>query len=551
MDSDLDRAGQDTRSLRSKILRLDVDHPAGGKPYSVPTDNPFVGDKRFAPETWAYGLRNPWRLTFDAASGQLWAAENGQDLWEYARLVQRGANYGWSAFEGSHPFAQDRALGPHPVTFPTLEFSHAEFRSLSGGVVYRGKQFPELAGAYVFGDFGTGRVWAAKHDGAEAGMVARAARYAAARSRRSPPMADGELLITDYGSAVLCGGREWRHLPASSGRRSRPIRRPPFPQKLSETGLFSDVERTRAGAGRAAVTRSMRPAGTMARPRCITSRFQPSGTLEVRPVKSWHAPDETVLAQTLMRDGRRLETRVLVKQQNDWAGYSYVWNAAQTDAELAGEGGAEIEVAGASPWHVPSRAECMMCHSRQANFALTLHEAQLNRGDQLSRWERLGLLRADALGFERDRACRGKAAAAGRERAEPAELRRLRRCCRAIRSTSAVSSAEDDAQASLEDRARSYLGVNCAHCHTMSGGGNSAMDFDWLLPRDEMHAIDERPHHGDFGIPDARVIAPGAAARSVVIPPREHAAARARCRRSARAWQILPACGCSWSGSSR
>ena len=87
--SDLDQVGQDPRTLRSKILRIDVDHPAGGKLYSVPPDNPFVDDARFAPETWAYGLRNPWRLTYDAASGQLWAGENGQDAWEYARLIQR------------------------------------------------------------------------------------------------------------------------------------------------------------------------------------------------------------------------------------------------------------------------------------------------------------------------------------------------------------------------------------------------------------------------------------------------------------------------------
>ena len=197
--------GQDPRSLRAKILRIDVDHPADGKLYAVPRDNPFVGDARFAPETWAYGLRNPWRLTFDAASGQLWSAENGQDLWEYARLVQRGANYGWSVFEGSHRFAEDRAAGPHPVTFPTLEFSHAEFRSLSGGVVYRGKNFPGLTGAYVFGDFGTGRVWAAKHDGSKLEWTRELLDTPLAITHVSADAA-GELLIADYGSPVYGAG---------------------------------------------------------------------------------------------------------------------------------------------------------------------------------------------------------------------------------------------------------------------------------------------------------------------------------------------------------
>ena len=126
--SDLDRVGQDPRTLRSKILRIDVDHPADGKLYSVPPDNPFVNDTRFAPETWAYGLRNPWRLTYDAASGQLWAGENGQDAWEYARLVRRGENYGWSVFEGAHRSQKRARWGRIRSRFRTLEFSHAEFR---------------------------------------------------------------------------------------------------------------------------------------------------------------------------------------------------------------------------------------------------------------------------------------------------------------------------------------------------------------------------------------------------------------------------------------
>jgi glucose/arabinose dehydrogenase len=155
---DVDLAGQNTRLLRSKVLRINVDTPGDAAAYTVPADNPFADDTRFAPETWAYGLRNPWRLTFDAASGQLWAGENGEDQWEYARLIERGANYGWSRYEGGHVFNHEHPLGPHPVSFPTIEHSHAEFRSLSGGVVYQGAKLPELTGAYVYADFGTGRI---------------------------------------------------------------------------------------------------------------------------------------------------------------------------------------------------------------------------------------------------------------------------------------------------------------------------------------------------------------------------------------------------------
>jgi hypothetical protein len=113
-DGDADLAGQNTRLLRSKVLRINVDTPGDVAAYTVPADNPFVDAAGFAPETWAYGLRNPWRLTFDAASGQLWAGENGQDQWEYARLIERGANYGWSRYEGGHEFNHEHPLGPRP-----------------------------------------------------------------------------------------------------------------------------------------------------------------------------------------------------------------------------------------------------------------------------------------------------------------------------------------------------------------------------------------------------------------------------------------------------
>ena len=101
-----------------------------------------MGDKRFVPETWAYGLRNPWRISFDAKTGQLWVGNNGQDLWEQAYLVKKGANYGWSVMEGSHPFYASRKPGPTPITKPTVEHHHSEARSLTGGVVYHGREVP-------------------------------------------------------------------------------------------------------------------------------------------------------------------------------------------------------------------------------------------------------------------------------------------------------------------------------------------------------------------------------------------------------------------------
>src|SRR3954466_4278020 len=125
-DSDANLTGQDLSKLTAKVLRIDVDHPDPGKTYAVPKDNPFVDLKGARPETWAYGLRNPWRLTVDAKTGHIWVGNNGQDLWEQAYLIRKGDNYGWSVVEGSHPFYVNRKAGPTPFTKPTINHPHSE-----------------------------------------------------------------------------------------------------------------------------------------------------------------------------------------------------------------------------------------------------------------------------------------------------------------------------------------------------------------------------------------------------------------------------------------
>ena len=144
---------------------IDVDHADPGRAYSVPKDNPFAGVAGVRPETWAYGLRNPWRMTVDEKTGHLWVGNNGQDLWETAYLIQKGANYGWSVVEGSHPFYPSRKAGPTPFSPPTVEHHHSESRSLTGGIVYYGSRHAELRGAYLYGDYSTGKVWGVRHDG--------------------------------------------------------------------------------------------------------------------------------------------------------------------------------------------------------------------------------------------------------------------------------------------------------------------------------------------------------------------------------------------------
>jgi len=144
--------GQNTTSLLGKILRLDVNN---GTPYSIPVDNPFGS------EVWAYGLRNPWRISFDRVTGDLWIGDVGQGQWEEVDYLpsswEGGANFGWSVMEGSHAYDSEPQSG---MLLPAMEYSHAEGGcSITGGYVYRGA-FPEWNGVYIYGDYCSGKVWA-------------------------------------------------------------------------------------------------------------------------------------------------------------------------------------------------------------------------------------------------------------------------------------------------------------------------------------------------------------------------------------------------------
>jgi glucose/arabinose dehydrogenase len=156
--------GQNLNTLLAKILRIDVDRKEDGKPYAIPKDNPFFGRENAKPETWAYGLRNVWRMAFDRKTGKLWAADVGQNLYEEVDIIEKGGNYGWKLREGFHPFSP-KGVGPRKdLIEPIWEYHHSIGLSITGGHVYRGKKLPELDGAYIYGDYVSGRIWALRYD---------------------------------------------------------------------------------------------------------------------------------------------------------------------------------------------------------------------------------------------------------------------------------------------------------------------------------------------------------------------------------------------------
>jgi glucose/arabinose dehydrogenase len=156
--------GQNLQSLLGKILRIDVDHKEGRKDYAIPSDNPFAGDKMMRGEIWAYGIRNIWRMSFDRKTGTCWAGDVGQNLWEEVDIIKKGGNYGWNLREGTHAFLPPGNDIKANFIEPVIEYHHDVGKSVTGGNVYRGREVPELDGAYLYADFVTGQVWALWYD---------------------------------------------------------------------------------------------------------------------------------------------------------------------------------------------------------------------------------------------------------------------------------------------------------------------------------------------------------------------------------------------------
>jgi glucose/arabinose dehydrogenase len=200
--------GQDKTTLLGKVLRIDVRAPttADGRAYAIPADNPFLQEAGARGEIWCYGMRNPWRITFDRATGDLWCGDVGQDEIEEVDRLVKGGNYGWSLMEGSAVFKKHLPRPPDLIP-PIAEYRHSVGQSVTGGYVYRGKAMTALVGAYVYCDFVTAHLWCVREDREHGKHAVREIGRTPIQPSSFAEEPDGELLLTCF------DGRIYRLVP--------------------------------------------------------------------------------------------------------------------------------------------------------------------------------------------------------------------------------------------------------------------------------------------------------------------------------------------------
>ena len=203
--------GQKLSTLLGKILRLDVQGAGSGEQYAIPPDNPFVGQSGARGEIWAYGLRNPWRFSFDRVTGDLYIGDVGQGAWEEVDVASaasgrgRGVNYGWKVMEGAHCYGAP-ACNTAGLTLPAVEYEHSEGCSVSGGYVYRGAAVADLAGIYFYADYCEGWIRSFRYSG---GNAVDRRDWSSVLDAGGPISSFGEDGVGEM-YVVMHGGRVWR-----------------------------------------------------------------------------------------------------------------------------------------------------------------------------------------------------------------------------------------------------------------------------------------------------------------------------------------------------
>ena len=473
--------GQNTNNLLGKILRINVDSTSAGRNYAIPADNPFAVSGG-APEIWAYGLRNPWRFGFDKETHELWVGDVGQSAWEEVNLVTRGGNYGWGDMEGDSCYSERPNCSTANKIKPLLSISHnTGVCSVIGGYVYRGAQYPAAYGKYFFTDYCVNTMQS----------ITRTPSGSVSVSNHGTVPVDIVSFAQDNQGELYAIGQ--------SGAGSQIV-------KMQATGgdLQPGVMATNLSAtGCVSATDAKLPATAMIPYSVISPLWSdaaekerylavPDNTkIELTSTGDFLFPVGSVLMKHFKLNGRFIETRLFAHGELGWQGFSYEWRDDQTDAILLSD--TKEKLVEGVHWPYPSRGQCLTCHTQVANFSLGVETAQLNSVLRYSSTN-INAQQLDTL------AHLGLFASAITENQKVQKLFPL-----------------GDANATLEQRARSYLHSNCGNCHSPNGPTPVTLDLRYNTALSATQTCNLQPAAGDLGISNARIIAPGEPARSVLL----------------------------------
>ncbi|PYI88372.1 MAG: hypothetical protein DME26_03710 [Verrucomicrobia bacterium] len=510
----------------SSILRLDVDspfrptsllphaHPAntneagGAINYRIPPDNPFVDATSFngvsvnpnnvRTEFYAVGLRNPWRFSFDPATGMLYCGDVGQDLWEEVDIIVKGGNYGWAYRDGTNagPRSASAPAG-FSARIPIQTYRHGsatnQGNSVTGGVVYRGDNLPQLKGAYVFGDYLSGHIWALRYDGTNTVPFVRLTSLLSVAAFGVDPR-NGDVLLADQGQDRI----KRLIYTTTSGTQ--------LPPTLADTGAFVDPSSLTPNPGivhydlnvpfwsdNANKTRWFSVPDTNA-----TIGFSVQGNWSLPVGTIWIKHFELELTNGLRESARRLETRFIVRNANGVYGATYRWGDSSSNATLVSEAGLDEAFAvydggtiRTQIWHYPSRTECLQCHTVAGGLAVGFNTAQLNRDvdyggtveNQIAALTRAGYFSSGSIG--------------------------------SLYTLPALAHPTNTAY-SRDYRVHSYLAANCSQCHQLGVTAFGQWDGRLSTPLATAGIINGALNN-NYGDPNNRVIKPGSLTNSIIL----------------------------------
>ncbi|WP_144393460.1 PQQ-dependent sugar dehydrogenase [Pleionea sediminis] len=470
---------QDLSTLHGTIIRISVTESG----YDIPESNPLNTGQEVCdsgssqagncPEIYAYGFRNPWRFSFDALTGELWVADVGESTFEEVDRVTAGGNYGWPIMEGDQCF-DGGDCNPDDFELPVTQYPRSVGVSTVGGYVYRGDDSPSLAGLYLWGDTFSSQflsVSANAPEGSDYTLTFNSQRIIAGMAQGI----DGEVyLLNLQGDA----GDEVFKITATGGATVTEM-----PENLSDVGCFDTVEKSYTQGVMNYQIQSILWSDGASKDRAFA--IPDDETIEITEEGDFIFPENSILIKHFLNNNSYLETRLLVNLPGGWQGFSYEWNDEQTEAVLLTEG--KTKDVGDFIHTFPSQAECAVCHTQAANHSLGLEVTQLNRVGPVATNNQLDLL--SDIGF-------------------------LSSLIDSELEDSLV--ALSDINSTVEQRARSYLHSNCSNCHR-PGAQGSFIDLRYSTTLQDTNLCDVAPTAGDLGVDNARRLAPGDAARSIVL----------------------------------